>query len=123
VSLRKWRIFSSKSVLQFPKPELFYLITQIPKAYKVCYPSSVMQHAAEEVYKGLVEIGFDISVKQMSTTRRLQDSTSRNLPLFLITLPRSEKCHEIFKLTSLCYIAIQVEACKSQTGLTQCHNC
>jgi hypothetical protein len=66
---------------------------------------------AEEIYKGLVELGFDIiSVKQMST-------------LFLIILSLSEKSHEIFKLTSLCCIAIKVEPYKSQTGLTQCHNC
>jgi hypothetical protein len=47
----------------------------------------------------------------------------RNLPLFLITLPRSEKSLTIFKLTSLCYISIKVEAYKSQSGLTQCRNC
>jgi hypothetical protein len=49
---------------------------------------------AEEIYEGLVELGFDIiSVKLMSTTRRSQSSTSTNLPLFLITLRRSEKAH------------------------------
>jgi hypothetical protein len=79
---------------------------------------------AEEIWEGLVELGFDIiSVKQMSTTRRSQGSASTSLPLFLITLPRSEKSHETFKQTSLCYIAIKIEPCKSQTGLMQCHNC
>jgi hypothetical protein len=79
---------------------------------------------AEAIYEGLVELGFDIiSLKQMSTTRRSQGSSSTSLPTLLITLPRSEKSHEIFKLTSLCYIAIKVEPYKSQTGLTQCHNC
>jgi hypothetical protein len=73
---------------------------------------------AEEIYEGLVEIGFDIiSVKQMSTDYRSHGSASTSLPLFLITLPRSEKSQDIFKLTSLCYIAIKVELYKSQSGL------
>jgi hypothetical protein len=76
-----------------------------------------------EIYEGLVELGFGIiSVKQMSTARQSQGS-SISLPLFLIAPPRSEKSQEIFKLTSLCYIAITVELYKSQSGLTQCHNC
>jgi hypothetical protein len=43
--------------------------------------------------------------------------------LFLITLPRTTKSQEIFKLSSLCHISISVEAYRAQTGLTQCHNC
>jgi hypothetical protein len=75
----------------------------------------------EEIYVGLGEIGFDIiSVKQMSTTRRSQGSSSTNLPIFL---PSSEKSQEFYQLISLCYIAITVEFYKSQSGLTQCHNC
>jgi hypothetical protein len=59
---------------------------------------------AEEIYEGLVELGFNIiSVKQMPTTGRSQGSPSTSLPLFL---PRSEKSQEVYKLTSLCYIAI-----------------
>jgi hypothetical protein len=42
--------------------------------------------------------------------------------LFLITLPRMAKSHEIFKLSSLCHISISVEGYRAQTGLTQCHN-
>jgi hypothetical protein len=104
-----------------------HYFTFFPKSIKPV--KAVIRHLpgntpAEEIYEGLVELGFDIvSVKHMSTTRRSQDQTSKNLPLFLITLPRSDKSIEIFKLTSLCYIKIKVEAYKSQSGLTQCHNC
>jgi hypothetical protein len=104
-----------------------HYFTFVPKSLKLI--KAVIRHLsgnkpAEEIYEGLVELGFDIvSVKQMSTTRRSQDQKSKNLPLFLITLPRSEKSLEIFKLTSLRYISIKVEAYKSQSGLTQCHNC
>jgi hypothetical protein len=101
--------------------------TLFPKSLKPM--KAVIRHLpgntpAEEIYEGLEELGFDIiSVRQMSTTRRSQGSESINLPLFLITLPKSEKSHEIFKLTSLCYISIKVEPYRSQNGLTQCHNC
>jgi hypothetical protein len=44
-------------------------------------------------------------------------------PLYLITLPRTEKSKEIFKLTTLCHVVIRVEAYRAQSGLTQCHNC
>jgi hypothetical protein len=81
---------------------------------------------AEEICEALVDVGFDvISVKQMSTTRRSpsEDPAKSKLPLFLITLPRTEKSQEIFKLTCLCHISIKVEAYKNQNGLTQCYNC
>jgi hypothetical protein len=98
-----------------------------PKSLKPI--KAVIQHLsgntqAEEIYEGFMELGSDIiSIKQMSTTCRSQGSASTSLPLFIITLPRPEKSHEIFKLTSLCYIAIKVEPYKSQTGLTQWHDC
>jgi hypothetical protein len=95
----------------------------ISEAYKGCYPTSARM-PAEEIYEGLVELGFDIiSMKQMSTIRRSQGSASTSLPPFLISLPGSVKSQEIFKLASLCYTAIKVEAYKSQTGFMQCHNC
>jgi hypothetical protein len=47
----------------------------------------------EDISDGLVSLGLDIiSVKEMSTTRRSRQGTeTRNLPLFLITLPRTAK--------------------------------
>jgi hypothetical protein len=56
---------------------------------------------AEDISDGLVSLGFDvISVKQMTATRQLPSdgSTTINLPLFLITLPRTTKSQEIFRL-------------------------
>jgi hypothetical protein len=57
------------------------------------------------------------------TTRRSPSEGTRNLPLFLITIPRTAKSQEIFKLNSLCHISIRVETYRAQSGLTQCHNC
>jgi hypothetical protein len=61
----------------------------------------------------------------MSTTHRSpsEEIPTKNLPLFFITLPRTVKSQEIFRLTALCHIAIRVEAYWAQNCLTQCHNC
>jgi hypothetical protein len=78
-------------------------------AYFTFYPKSlksikaVVRHLplsipAENISDGLVSLGFDvISVKQMTTTRRSpsEGSTTINMPLFLITLPRTAKSQEI----------------------------
>jgi hypothetical protein len=72
-----------------------------------------------------VDLGFDvISVKQMASARRSPDGSKPiTLPLFLVTLPRTEKSQDVFKLSSLCHISMKVEAYKSQNTLTQCFNC
>jgi hypothetical protein len=46
-----------------------------------------------------------------------------NIPLFMVTLPRTEKSQDIFKFTYLCNIITKVEADRAQTDLTQCYNC
>jgi hypothetical protein len=38
-------------------------------------------------------------------------------------LSRTPKSQEIFRLPSLCHIAIRGEAYRNQSSLTQCHNC
>jgi hypothetical protein len=71
----------------------------------------------EDISDGLVGLGFDIiDVKQMIVTRRpLSDgSTIINLPLFLMTLPKTEKSQEIFRLPILCHIAKGVGAWSSE---------
>jgi hypothetical protein len=81
---------------------------------------------AGEIYEALVYLGFDVaSIRQMTTSRRpnSEDIGKSNLPLFLITLPRTEKSQRIFKLTGLCHICIKVEDYRKQNGLTQCYNC
>jgi hypothetical protein len=56
----------------------------------------------------------------MTTTRRSssdETATTRNLPLFLITLPRTAKSQEIFLLPRICHIFVRVVAYRAQTGL------
>jgi hypothetical protein len=73
---------------------------------------------AEDISDGLVTLGIDVvRVKQMRTTRRApSEGTTRNLPLFLITLPRTAKSQEIFNLNSLCHISIRVEEYRAQSS-------
>jgi hypothetical protein len=103
-------------------------------AYFTFFPKSekpvraVLRHLpsntpAQDTPDGLVDLGFDVvSVKHMSSARRSSGGQNPiTLPLFLVTLPKTEKSQEIFKLSSLCHI-IKVEAYKSQTTFTQCFN-
>jgi hypothetical protein len=101
----------------------FFPKSQKPrKAVLRHFPSNTR---AEDISEELVTLGFDvISVKQMTTSRRSpsEGKPSRNLPLYLITLPRTEKSQEIFNLQYLIHISIRVETYRAQSGLTQCHN-
>lgn len=101
-------------------------------AYFTFYPKSlkpikaVIRHLtlntpAEDISDGLVRLGFDvISVKQLTVTLRSppEGSITISISLFLITLPRTAKSQEMFRLPNLCHIAIRVGACKAQNGLT-----
>jgi hypothetical protein len=81
---------------------------------------------ADDICDGLVSFCFDVvSVKQMTTTHRSPPDVSNtlNLPLFLVTLPKTAKSQEMFHLPSVCHIAIKVEAYRAQTAITQYHNC
>jgi hypothetical protein len=80
---------------------------------------------AEDISNSLNDLGFDvINVKQMTSKKTDPQGRSEvNLPLFLVTLPRTEKSQQIFKLNKICNIIIKVEAYRAQSGLTQCYNC
>jgi hypothetical protein len=83
------------------------------------------QHTpAEGVSDGPADFGFDvISVKQMTARRSPKGTTTANMLLHLISLPRMAKLQEIFKLVSLCHIFFKVQSYKSWNDLAQCHNC
>jgi hypothetical protein len=69
------------------------------KPIKAVIPHLPPDTPAEDICEGLVNLGFDVlSVKQTTTTRRSssdETATTRNLPLFLIALPRTAKSQEI----------------------------
>jgi hypothetical protein len=74
-----------------------YYFSFYPKSEKPI--KAVIRHLphdtpAVDISDGLVSLGFDVvSVKQMTTTRRLppEESKAINLPFFLVILPRNEK--------------------------------
>jgi hypothetical protein len=96
-------------------------ITPIPNPPPSKHIKAVIRHLprntpAEDISDGLVNLGFDaIIVKQTTMTHRShsEGTTTGNLPLFLVYLPRTAKSQEVFNLPSLCYIAIRVEATAS----------
>jgi hypothetical protein len=68
---------------------------------------------AEDIASSLQDLGFSImSVKQMTSSRPSAETGTNpaNLPLYLITLDRSEKSKEIFRLINISHIAVKVEA-------------
>jgi hypothetical protein len=102
----------------------FYIKSDKPiKAVVIHLPTNT---SSEDITVALQELGYEvISVKQMTAKRPSPEgeATCISLPLFLVTLARSEKSQDIFKITSLCNIIVKVETYKSQKGLTQCYNC
>jgi hypothetical protein len=73
-----------------------------------CWTLALMLLASNNVYHRFI------------TCRRNNHS---NTSLFLMALPKMSNSHEILKLTSLCHIAVKVEAYITQTGLTYCYKC
>jgi hypothetical protein len=117
---------SVKSHFDSQKLSYFTFFAKSEKPIKAVIRHLPQNTRAADISDGLVSLGFDvISVKQMTTTRRSTTEESKviNLPLFLVTLPRTAKSQEIFRLPSLCHIAIRVDAYRAQNSLTQCHNC
>jgi hypothetical protein len=115
-----------KTYLEKNKLSYFTFFPKSEKPIKAVIRHLPHNTPAEDISDGLVNLGFDvISVKQMTNTRRTppEGTSTVNLPLFLIILPRTAKSQELFQLTNLCHIAIRVEAQKAQNGLTQCYNC
>jgi hypothetical protein len=115
-----------KSNLEENNLSFFTFCTKAEKSIKSVILHLPHNTPANDICDGLVSLGFDvISVKQRTTTRRSppEEPKTLNLPLFLVTLPRTAKSQEIFQLPSLCHIATKVEAYRAQNALTQCHNC
>jgi hypothetical protein len=117
------------AIIHYLDCQLLNHYTFFPKSEKPI--KAVLRHLltdtpAEDISNALVELDYDIiSVKQMTSSKNIRDGGTQvtNLPLFLVTLPRTENSKNIFKLANLYNIIIKVEAYRTQNGLTQCHNC
>jgi hypothetical protein len=82
----------------------YYSFSKSEKPIKAVIRHLPINTPAEDISDGLVSLVFDVvSAKQMTTTRRSspEDPKISNLPLFLVTLPRTTKSQEIFRLPNL----------------------
>jgi hypothetical protein len=80
---------------------------------------------AKDISNNLEDLGFNIiKVRQMTATQSAPNGQIHVelITLFLVTLTRNIKFHEIFMLNSLSHIIIKIELYRAQTGLTQCYN-
>jgi hypothetical protein len=102
----------------------FYSFSKSENPIKAVIRHLPINTPAEDIAECLGDLSFEVvSVRQLTTTRWSLEGTPVTLPLFLVTLPRTTKSQELFKLSNLCHIAIKVEAYSSQNPLSQCYNC
>jgi hypothetical protein len=79
------------------------------------HPSTDKDHITKE----LSELGFQVK----NITNVFQKSTKTPLPLFFIDLVQSQSNQDIFKLNSLCYSQVKVEAPHTNKEIPQCQRC
>jgi hypothetical protein len=119
----------TKEMSHFSATKLHFDYQKIP--YSTFYPKfqkpvKAVVHQLHVVPVWRTLGGFDIiSVERMTTNRRssAEGTTTVDLPMSLITLPRTAESQDIFTLPSLCHIAIKVDPYKDQNVLTQCYSC
>jgi hypothetical protein len=92
------------------------------KPIKAVIRNLLIETPAEDICNGSSELGFSVmSVRQLTSNRRSPEGDNQRLPLF-ITLQKTAKSTEIFKLTNLCHIINKVEVYRARNNLTQCFN-
>lgn len=62
-------------------------------------------------------------VESVSQLTRRRDGNVTKLPLFLVTLSRTDKGRDIHNLKCIMNLKITVESYKGRGGVTMCHNC
>ncbi|GFU00424.1 nucleic-acid-binding protein from transposon X-element [Trichonephila clavipes] len=73
----------------------------------------------QEIIDDLLTYGIPVNVCHAMTNKK----TGMPMPLFLVTLPRSDINRSIFNLTDLCYLKITVEPLRPEIGPAQCFRC
>ncbi|GFS56183.1 nucleic-acid-binding protein from transposon X-element [Trichonephila clavipes] len=105
--------------LESDKDFEFYVIKRnIEKPIKAVIRGLPSSSKIVDITKDLAEKGFIIdSCKQLISKR-----TKRELPYFLVILPRNANNSKIFDLAHLSYLQVKVEGFLVR-GITQCFNC
>jgi hypothetical protein len=95
---------AAKNYFDSQKLPYFTFYPKWEKPIKAVIRHLPIDTSAEDISHGLVKLGFDIlNVKQLTSKRAQADGGTQptNISLFLVTLKRSPKSQEIFKLTTL----------------------
>jgi hypothetical protein len=74
---------------------------------------------ADETRSELIALGYPIK----NAFRMIQGSQKRQIPLILLDVEKSSEFKNIFKLTSIFGLSIQVEPLRRRTADGQCHCC
>jgi hypothetical protein len=122
---RNDRLFSHEILSGENNLPLLYLLPKFQKTYKGSNLSPTPDTPVEDITNSLEDLGFNvINVRQNDVHSKSTQSTKPcGSSLFLVTLTRSIKSQEIFKLNSFNHIIIKVQLYRAQTGLEQCYNC
>ncbi|GFU09796.1 nucleic-acid-binding protein from transposon X-element [Trichonephila clavipes] len=105
--------------LESDKDFEFYIIKRnIDKPIKAVIKGLPNSSKIEDITKDLADEGFVID----SCTQLISKRTKKELPYFLVILPRNDKNSKIFDLAHLSYLQVKVEGYLVR-GITQCFNC
>ncbi|GFT69249.1 RNA-directed DNA polymerase from mobile element jockey, partial [Nephila pilipes] len=73
----------------------------------------------EDIMQELEELGFTPESCHILTHRK----TTQPMPLFLVSLPKSDSNRDIFNISELCSLKIEVESLRKKVGPPQCYRC
>ncbi|GFS72847.1 nucleic-acid-binding protein from transposon X-element [Nephila pilipes] len=73
----------------------------------------------QEILQDLDELNIHAEECHIMTNKR----NDTPMPLFLVTLKKTDENKEIFNLTEICSLKIEVEALRKKIGPAQCHRC
>ncbi|GFX23527.1 nucleic-acid-binding protein from transposon X-element [Trichonephila clavipes] len=105
--------------LESDKDFEFYIIKRnIDKSIKAVIKSLPSSSKIEDITEDLADEGFVID----SCTQLISKRTKKELPYFLVILPRNDKNSKICDLAHLSYLQVKVEGYLVR-GITQCFNC
>ncbi|GFW56825.1 nucleic-acid-binding protein from transposon X-element [Trichonephila clavipes] len=98
--------------------ELYIIKRNIDKPIKAVIKGLPSSSKIEDITKDLADEGIIID----SCTQLISKRTKKELPYFLVILPRNANNSKIFDLAHLSYLQVKVEGYLVR-GITQCFNC
>lgn len=81
-------------------------------------PTSTKPEAIQEEL-----LAMDFPVTNVTQFKSRRDGEIKPIPIFLVTLTRTEKASDIYHLHGMFHLKIKVETYKGRQGPAQCHNC